>query len=318
MKKLFAIVALTLLTTNKSLAGANCKHSHSWQCSSSTAVSSQNSQTDTGIGSGGHTPDPGTTNEHLGTGGGTGDSQPAVALVPAMKVPPLPENKTPPEPQIAVPEKIEQKIPEPMKVPPLPENKTPPEPQIAVPEKIEQKIPEPMKVPPLPENKTPPEPQIAVPEKIEQKIPEPLWVAPNPSQVHGSGNTSEVVGSNSNSPNYGQKLKPVMTDHKPGPVGNKAPTVVAVSNKQTPTITGSKTPTRPTHIVQPVGGLTSFPRGGSGALWLEEVIEPGIQNRRVELYRSNDAKEVLYRDVIPMDKTGFHLTVFGVRAPSYD
>ena len=258
MKKLFAIVALTLLTTNKPLAGANCKHSHSWQCSSSTAVSSQNSQTDTGIGSGGHTPDPGTTNEHLGTGGGTGDSQPAVALVPAMKVPPLPENKTPPEPQ------------------------------------------------------------IAVPEKIEQKIPEPLWVAPNPSQVHGSGNTSEVVGSNSNSPNYGQKLKPVMTDHKPGPVGNKAPTVVAVSNKQTPTITGSKTPTRPTHIVQPVGGLTSFPRGGSGALWLEEVIEPGIQNRRVELYRSNDAKEVLYRDVIPMDKTGFHLTVFGVRAPSYD
>ena len=288
MKKLFAIVALTLLTTNKSLAGANCKHSHSWQCSSSTAVSSQNSQTDTGIGSGGHTPDPGTTNEHLGTGGGTGDSQPAVALVPAMKVPPLPENKTPPEPQIAVPEKIEQKIPELIKVPPLPENKTPPE------------------------------PQIAVPEKIEQKIPEPLWVAPNPSQVHGSGNTSEVVGSNSNSPNYGQKLKPVMTDHKPGPVGNKAPTVVAVSNKQTPTITGSKTPTRPTHIVQPVGGLTSFPRGGSGALWLEEVIEPGIQNRRVELYRSNDAKEVLYRDVIPMDKTGFHLTVFGVRAPSYD
>ena len=288
MKKLFAIVALTLLTTNKPLAGANCKHSHSWQCSSSTAVSSQNSQTDTGIGSGGHTPDPGTTNEHLGTGGGTGDSQPAVALVPAMKVPPLPENKTPPEPQIAVPEKIEQKIPELIKVPPLPENKTPPE------------------------------PQIAVPEKIEQKIPEPLWVAPNPSQVHGSGNTSEVVGSNSNSPNYGQKLKPVMTDHKPGPVGNKAPTVVAVSNKQTPTITGSKTPTRPTHIVQPVGGLTSFPRGGSGALWLEEVIEPGIQNRRVELYRSNDAKEVLYRDVIPMDKTGFHLTVFGVRAPSYD
>jgi len=51
--------------------------------------------------------------------------------------------------------------------------------------------------------------------------------------------------------------------------------------------------------------------------WVGEVVEPGIQNHRVEVYRSNDAREVAYKDVIPMDKTGFHLTVIGSRPPSY-
>ncbi|MEP5321596.1 hypothetical protein, partial [Marinobacter alexandrii] len=55
----------------------------------------------------------------------------------------------------------------------------------------------------------------------------------------------------------------------------------------------------------------------SAELWLNEVVEPGFQNRSVELYRSNDAEEVLYQDVIPMDKTGFHLTVIGIRPPDY-
>jgi len=53
------------------------------------------------------------------------------------------------------------------------------------------------------------------------------------------------------------------------------------------------------------------------SIWVNEVVEPGIQNREVELYRSNDAEELLYKDVIPMDKTGFHLTVVGIRPPDY-
>jgi len=53
------------------------------------------------------------------------------------------------------------------------------------------------------------------------------------------------------------------------------------------------------------------------SIWVNEVVEPGIQNREVELYRSNDAEELLYKDVIPMDKTGFHLTVVGIMPPDY-
>ena len=55
----------------------------------------------------------------------------------------------------------------------------------------------------------------------------------------------------------------------------------------------------------------------SSATYVSEVVEPGIMNQQVELYRSLDAEEVLYKDVIPMDKTGFHLTVIGTRAPVY-
>jgi hypothetical protein len=33
----------------------------------------------------------------------------------------------------------------------------------------------------------------------------------------------------------------------------------------------------------------------------EEIIEPGIRNKEVEAYRTNDAKEILYKDTIIQD-----------------
>jgi len=48
-----------------------------------------------------------------------------------------------------------------------------------------------------------------------------------------------------------------------------------------------------------------------------EFIEPGIQNHRVEVYRSKDAQQVTYRDSHPLDQGGFHLRVLGLRKPAY-
>jgi hypothetical protein len=47
------------------------------------------------------------------------------------------------------------------------------------------------------------------------------------------------------------------------------------------------------------------------------VIEPGIQNKEVAVYRSNDAREMLYKDTIIMDQTGFSLIDLGIRDPDY-
>jgi hypothetical protein len=48
-----------------------------------------------------------------------------------------------------------------------------------------------------------------------------------------------------------------------------------------------------------------------------EFIEPGIQNHKVEVYRSKDVQERIYQDTIPLDAGGFHLKVIGIRNPSY-
>ena len=108
-----------------------------------------------------------------------------------------------------------------------------------------------------------------------------------------------------------------MTSHKPMAVKQIKPHVVLGPNKVSPQITGPKQPMQPSHFIHPQAELLALPGGLSGELWSQQVIEPGIHNRRVELYRSNDAEEVLYKDVIPMDKTGFHLIVFGTRPPTY-
>jgi len=48
-----------------------------------------------------------------------------------------------------------------------------------------------------------------------------------------------------------------------------------------------------------------------------EYIEPGIQNHKVEVYRSKDVRQTTYQDINPQDAGGFHLTVIGVRTPAY-
>jgi outer membrane protein OmpA-like peptidoglycan-associated protein len=48
-----------------------------------------------------------------------------------------------------------------------------------------------------------------------------------------------------------------------------------------------------------------------------EVVEPGIMNSRVALYRSHDVEELAFKDTIPMDATGFHLNFVGIREPVF-
>ncbi|HZX51859.1 MAG TPA: hypothetical protein VFE95_07585 [Pseudomonas sp.] len=66
--------------------------------------------------------------------------------------------------------------------------------------------------------------------------------------------------------------------------------------------------------------LPSVPNAGPGTAVGQyglEIIEPGIENHRVEVYRSGDAREATYHDNIPVDVGGFNLTVIGTRNPDY-
>lgn len=67
------------------------------------------------------------------------------------------------------------------------------------------------------------------------------------------------------------------------------------------------------HLELPV---TSGPHP-QGIAYNLEVIEPGIQNKQVAVYRSNDARELPYKDAIKMDSTGFFLIDLGIRDPEY-
>ena len=48
-----------------------------------------------------------------------------------------------------------------------------------------------------------------------------------------------------------------------------------------------------------------------------EYIEPGIQNHKVEVYRSKDVRQVTYQDANAQSQGGFHLRVIGIRNPDY-
>lgn len=52
-------------------------------------------------------------------------------------------------------------------------------------------------------------------------------------------------------------------------------------------------------------------------LYSLEYIEPGLQNRKVKVYRTRDAAEQIYKDTIPLDRGGFQLIVVGTRNPDY-
>ena len=69
----------------------------------------------------------------------------------------------------------------------------------------------------------------------------------------------------------------------------------------------------PGHSGQPV---TSGDHQGP-AKYSYEFIEPGIQNHKVEVYRSHDARQLIYKDTIPLDAGAYHLRVIGIRDPGY-
>jgi hypothetical protein len=63
-------------------------------------------------------------------------------------------------------------------------------------------------------------------------------------------------------------------------------------------------------------GVTSG-RVAEPAAYTLEFIEPGLQSRKVKVYRTGDAAEQLYKDTIPLDQGGFQIIVVGTRNPDY-
>jgi hypothetical protein len=298
------LAVLTIICmTIPPMANAKSCHSNSAQgrgnlnCAAQHSQSSQNSQTPTsGLGPSGQTPDPSSINQHLGMGILT-PAQP-IAVVKPMVAPPKPataltatQNLAPNPVATSTPKtnpQVAQQTPQPMKDPMA----TPqPIPQVA------QQTPQPMKAPMA----TPqPIPQVA------QQTPQPMkapMATPQPIPQLAKQTP--------------QPMAVLVPHHTKGTI-NPRPQVVQMPEKSSPTVTGTQSSKGATHHI-----LTGNPSEGlgalriSGAILTSEIVEPGIQNQRVELYRSNDAKEVLYQDVIPMDKTGFHLTIIGTRPPTY-
>lgn len=72
-----------------------------------------------------------------------------------------------------------------------------------------------------------------------------------------------------------------------------------------------------THAPQAVRPVTSGRFDGSVSMYNLEFIEPGLQHRKVKVYRTNDAAEQIYKDTIPLDKGGFQIIVIGTRNPDY-
>ncbi|MGB1140909.1 MAG: hypothetical protein ACPG1A_08425, partial [Halioglobus sp.] len=150
-KRFLACVAASVAAgcfSAPSWSAANCLHSHSWQCQQHHSTSSQGSQTGAGISGVGHSPDPGTSNPHLGTTGG--NNQNPVAVVK----PPLAPVLVPPQVPTAVPSKQ----------------------PIAVPGQVPQPMNIPNQVPP----QVPPKQPIAIP----GMVPQPIVSVPHPANVH--------------------------------------------------------------------------------------------------------------------------------------
>ena len=75
------------------------------------------------------------------------------------------------------------------------------------------------------------------------------------------------------------------------------------------------------HVLAPHGDTSTQPvtsgRVVNEPAYSLEFIEPGLQNRKVKVYRTNDAAEQVYKDTIPLDKGGFQIVIVGTRNPEY-
>jgi hypothetical protein len=139
--------------------------------------------------------------------------------------------------------------------------------------------------------------------------------------------------------------QPTITGYGPVPQGTQQPAVTGTSPvPQTvtgtqPTITGYGPVPQGTQKVAAAGSATLVPSSAhqnallvhapstpqpvtSGAhpvdgIYSFEFIEPGLQHRKVKVYRTRDAAEEVYKDTIPLDQGGFQVIVIGTRNPAY-
>jgi hypothetical protein len=285
-----------------------------------------------------------------GQGGGVGNPHCGQAIrVPATSlagVRPAQNTKPPtqiggiiPDPHNTVLTPIPQPKPPALQTPPptvviappqvLPPQKTPP---LVPPQPPAQQVPMPIAVvaPPqvLPPQQTP---MLVPPKPPAQQIPTPTAVVA-PSQVLPPQQTPMLVP-----PQPVVQTPPQIPTAIPQPVLPPQQTPILVPPR--PVV---QTPQQvPTAIPRPV--TTPSVLAGSGAIhgnallvhapdtpkpptsgriaetaaYTLEFIEPGLQSRKVKVYRTNDAAEQVYKDTIPLDQGGFQIIVVGTRNPDY-
>ncbi len=312
MKLITGLVAILLIQPSIAFAAANCQHSHSWQCQGHQANANQGSQTGSGIASGGKTPDQGQTNTPLG--GGSTNSVPMMTLQPATQTTPMVALQPattivkPPQPVIAVPPQPQVVAP-PQQVYLVPSKvvtgyaAVPPKPVITAPPLVPPKQP-PVQVYALPPKTFSGQGQVPVPQVVKVP-PRPSTQAP-PRQVYPNPNPV-VVG-------FGQVPQPQVTSTPAQGTGTQGQTAAQQPGATDPGLATNQ----PSHLL--VNNRVGQFSAGQQLLnsdYGKEVVEPGIMNSKVTLYRSHDVREVVFEDTIPMDATGFHLNFVGIREPVF-
>jgi len=206
---------------------------------------------------------------------------------------------------------------------------TPTPPQVLPPQQTPHLVPQPTVPQPTPRQvPTPPPPivqqtphlvpQPTVPQPTPQQVPTPPRVLPpqqTPKLVVPPGFTTDqplvrpIVVTGTQTTITGYALVPPqqqMTETQTASAAGSAAQVPSSAHQNALLVHAPNTPQPVTSGAHPVDGIYSF-----------EFIEPGLQHRKVKVYRTRDAAEALYKDTIPLDQGGFQVIVIGTRNPSY-
>ena len=289
MKKPIVLALIIAFLPATVFAAANCAHSHSWQCTHQGATTTNQGGKDTKppVTS---LPPTGTTTPPLGTL--PPDHHNVVLVVPPQPQPPqIPK----PIPVVQPPKVLPSQKPPMLKPPQTPGQKVPLPTPVVAPPMVPQQTP--VLVPPQPPAQKVPTPTpIVEPPKVLPPQQIPVLVPPQPPAQQ-----TTVIS----------HLPPTFT---PRPQRVDIP-AMAIGGTHA---TGSGSSSHQLVVHQPPTqtSITSGDHAGSQVYNLE-FIEPGIQNHKVEVYRSKDLQERIYQDTIPLDAGGFHLRVIGMRNPSY-
>jgi hypothetical protein len=102
-------------------------------------------------------------------------------------------------------------------------------------------------------------------------------------------------------------------------VGQPQPPVVSFNPSLPPVAMPTSGHTHVLVVHSPLSArpVTSGRHVAASAAYSLEFIEPGLQSRTVEVYRTHDAAEEIYKDTIPLDEGGFQIIIVGTRNPDY-
>jgi len=313
MRKVAPLALLLFLSMNSMLFAGLCttgRHVGNPHCQSHTSDSGRApSGTTTGIGSTGVTPDTSPTNPHTGTI--TPDHHNAY-LVPPQPIPtPIPTPTPVPHPVPhptpgAIPQMVPSQVvtgtyaPGPSGYAPVP------------PQPIPTPMPTPTPVPhPVPH---------PTPGAIPQLVPSQVVTG---TYAKGPSGYAAVPHQPIPTPTATPTPVPHPVPHPtPGAIPQLVPSQVVTGTVSPGATSQALLPkTQPTQYIGVVSKGTQMPvTSGRHIVQTSygfNVIEPGIQNKKVAVYRSNDAREMLYKDTITMDNTGFLLIDLGIRDPDY-